>query len=107
GVEIRFCSEAPAVDELAAECDLVVGADGASSAVRAARTHDFGPALDPRFCRYMWMGTDLVFDAFKFFIAETPDGVLQAHAYPYSREMSTFIVEVAEETWHRAGLGEL
>ncbi|MGZ4244349.1 MAG: oxidoreductase, partial [Solirubrobacteraceae bacterium] len=54
-----------------------------------------------------WMGTDLVFDAFKFFIAETADGVLQAHAYPYSSEMSTFIVEVAEETWHRAGLGDL
>ncbi len=107
GAEIRYCAEAPPVDELAAEFDLVVGADGASSAVRAARAGDFGPTLDPRHCRYMWMGTDLVFDAFKFFIAETADGVLQAHAYPYSREMSTFIVEVAEDTWQRAGLGEL
>jgi anthraniloyl-CoA monooxygenase len=107
GVEIRFETEAPALDELAADFDLVVAADGASSAVRAARAADFGPALDPRFCRYMWMGTDLVFDAFKFFIAETPAGVLQAHAYPYSREMSTFIVEVPEATWQRSGLGEL
>ncbi len=63
--------------------DLVVGADGASSAVRAARADEFEPSLDPRYCRYMWMGTDLVFDAFKFFIAETPAGVFQAHAYPY------------------------
>ena len=31
----------------------------------------------------MWLGTDLVFDAFKFFIEETPYGVFQAHAYPY------------------------
>ena len=107
GVEIRFCSEAPPVGELAAEFDVVVAADGASSAIRTARADDFRPALDPRFCRYMWMGTDLVFDAFKFFIAETPHGVLQAHAYPYSREMSTFIVEVAEETWRRAGLDAL
>lgn len=107
GVEIQFECEARSVDELAAEFDLVVGADGASSAVRAARAADFQPTLDPRFCRYMWMGTDLVFDAFKFFIAETADGVLQAHAYPYSREMSTFIVEVAEESWHRAGLRDL
>jgi anthraniloyl-CoA monooxygenase len=104
GVEIRFCSEAPPLDELLAGADLVVGADGASSAVRAARADDFGPSLDPRHCRYMWMGTDLVFDAFKFFIAETRDGVLQAHAYPYSRGMSTFIVEVAEDTWRRTGL---
>ena len=107
GVEIRFETEAPSVDELAAEFDVVVGADGASSAVRAARAEDFEPTLDPRFCRYMWMGTDLVFDAFKFFIDETADGVLQAHAYPYSPDMSTFIVEVAEETWRRAGLGDL
>ncbi|MFL5859822.1 MAG: bifunctional salicylyl-CoA 5-hydroxylase/oxidoreductase [Solirubrobacteraceae bacterium] len=107
GVELRFETEVPPVDELAAEFDLVVGADGASSAVRAARPDDFQPTLDPRFCRYMWMGTDLVFDAFKFFIAETGAGVLQAHAYPYSRQMSTFIVEVAEETWRRAGLDAL
>src|SRR5437588_11176053 len=47
GVDIRFCSEAPLLDELAADFDLVVGADGASSAVRAARAHDFKPTLDP------------------------------------------------------------
>ncbi|MGZ4350840.1 MAG: bifunctional salicylyl-CoA 5-hydroxylase/oxidoreductase, partial [Solirubrobacteraceae bacterium] len=104
GVDIQFECEARSVDELAAEFDLVVAADGASSAVRAGRAQDFQPTLDPRFCRYMWMGTDLVFDAFKFFIAETADGVLQAHAYPYSREMSTFIVETHEDVWRRAGL---
>jgi anthraniloyl-CoA monooxygenase len=107
GVDVRFETETPALDDLLAEADLVVGADGASSAVRAARAPDFGPSLDPRHCRYMWMGTDLVFDAFKFFIAETEHGVLQAHAYPYSQEMSTFIVEVAEDTWRRAGLDRL
>ena len=42
----------------------------------------------------MWMGTDLVFDAFKFFIAETEHGVLQAHAYPY---------EPDDEHLHRRG----
>ncbi len=97
GVEIRFSSEAPAVDSLLEWADFVVGADGASSAVRAARANDFMPSLDPRFCRYMWLGTDLVFDAFKFFIEETPYGVMQGHAYPYSDSMSTFIVEMGED----------
>jgi anthraniloyl-CoA monooxygenase len=106
GVDIRFQTETPPVDELEG-FDVIVAADGASSAVRAARAQDFGPTLDPRYCRYMWMGTDLVFDAFKFYIAETEHGVLQAHAYPYSRQMSTFIVEVAEDTWRRAGLDGL
>ncbi|MGA2009547.1 MAG: bifunctional salicylyl-CoA 5-hydroxylase/oxidoreductase [Solirubrobacteraceae bacterium] len=106
GVEIRFETEAPPLPELG-WADLVVAADGASSPLRAARADDFGPTLDPRFCRYMWMGTDLVFDAFKFFIVETPHGVFQAHAYPYDETTSTFIVEVAEETWRRAGLDTL
>ncbi|MGI8506471.1 MAG: bifunctional salicylyl-CoA 5-hydroxylase/oxidoreductase [Solirubrobacteraceae bacterium] len=103
GLEVRFESEAPALQDLA-WADLIVGADGASSAVRRARAHDFGPSLDERHCRYMWLGTDFVFDAFKFFILQTPDGVFQAHAYPYDEQMSTFIVECGEETWRCAGL---
>ena len=87
--------------------DLVVGADGASSAVRTALAREFVPTLDRRHCRYMWLGTDLVFEAFKFFIAETEHGVVQAHAYPYDERMSTFIVEMHERTWKRLGLGEL
>jgi anthraniloyl-CoA monooxygenase len=106
GVDVRFEVEAPALDDLA-WADLVVGADGASSAVRAARSSEFGPSLDHRQCRYMWLGTDLVFDAFKFFIEETPDGVFQAHAYPYDDQMSTFVVETGEDTWRRAGLDSL
>jgi anthraniloyl-CoA monooxygenase len=52
----------------------------------------------------MWLGTDLVYDAFKFFIEETPYGVFQGHAYPYDDTMSTFIVETGSDTWRRAGL---
>ncbi len=106
GVDVRFECEAPAVEDLA-WADLVVGADGASSAVRAARGSEFGPSLDHRHCRYMWLGTDVVFDAFKFFIVQTSDGVFQAHAYPYDAQMSTFIVECGGDTWRRAGLDSL
>src|SRR5690348_10681006 len=51
----------------------------------------------------MWLGTPLVFEAFKFFIAETDIGTVQAHAYPYSDSMSTFIVELEEGSWTRSG----
>src|SRR5947209_12374656 len=51
----------------------------------------------------MWLGTPLVFDAFKFFIAETDIGTVQAHAYPYSDSMSTFIVELEQGSWSRSG----
>ena len=105
GVELLFETEAPSVAELSSSSDLVVGADGASSAIRSSMYRDFVPSLEPRHCRYMWLGTDIVFDAFKFFIAETEHGVFQAHAYPYDDRMSTFIVETHEDVWLRAGLG--
>ncbi len=106
GADVRFQTTAPPIPELG-WADLVVGADGASSAVRTAFARDFVPSLDRRHCRYIWLGTDLVFDAFKFFIAETEHGVVQAHAYPYDEGMSTFIVEMHEQTWKRLGLAEL
>jgi anthraniloyl-CoA monooxygenase len=105
GVELRFETEAPPLSELG-WADLIVGADGASSAIRSAAYREFVPSLEPRHCRYMWLGVEVVFDAFKFFIEETPHGVFQAHAYPYDDRMSTFIVETHEDTWEAAGLGQ-
>jgi len=104
GVELLFESEAPALSDLG-WADLIVGADGASSAVRAAGYREFVPSLEPRQCRFMWLGVEHPFDAFKFFIRETPHGVFQAHAYPYDGRMSTFIVETHERVWEAAGLG--
>jgi anthraniloyl-CoA monooxygenase len=51
----------------------------------------------------MWLGTDKVFDAFKFYIKETPHGVMQVHGYPYDAGHSTFIVEMHEKVWANAG----
>jgi anthraniloyl-CoA monooxygenase len=105
GADVRFRSEAE-IDELG-WADLLVGADGAWSVVRRGLEEQFEPALDSRYCRYMWMGTDLVYGAFKFFIVENEHGVFQAHAYPYDERMSTFIVEMHEDVWRRAGLDRL
>ena len=74
-----------------------------NSLTRNGRPDVFQPQVDLRHARYIWLGTPLVFDAFKFFIAETDMGTVQAHAYPYSDSMSTFIVELAEDTWKRSG----
>jgi anthraniloyl-CoA monooxygenase len=104
GAEVHFRSEAPAVETLSAEHDLVIAADGANSVLRAGRQDAFGPSVDLRRSKYMWLGTDLVFDAFRFHIVETEFGVFQIHGYPYDSEMSTFIVETDEATWRRAGL---
>ncbi|PRX48630.1 anthraniloyl-CoA monooxygenase [Prauserella shujinwangii] len=107
GVGLRFRTEAPDPAELAATHDLVVAADGANSATRARFAGTFRPSLDTRQCRYIWLGTDLVFDAFTFHILDTPSGIMQIHGYPYSRDRSTFILEAHDDVWRRAGFAEL
>ncbi|HYT12872.1 MAG TPA: bifunctional salicylyl-CoA 5-hydroxylase/oxidoreductase [Candidatus Nitrosopolaris sp.] len=103
GVTIHYREVAPPLEQLCSSYDMVVGADGVNSLTRNARAHVFQPQLDARHSRYMWLGTPVVFDAFKFFIAETDIGTVQAHAYPYSDSMSTFIVELEEGSWMRSG----
>jgi anthraniloyl-CoA monooxygenase len=103
GVAIHYREPAPPIERLCSSFDLVVAADGVNSLTRSAHADVFQPLLDVRRARYMWLGTPLVFDAFKFFIAETDIGTVQAHAYPYSDSMSTFIVELEEGSWTRSG----
>jgi anthraniloyl-CoA monooxygenase len=103
GVALRFATEAPPIDELARTHDLVVGSDGVNSAIRSRYAASFGPDLDVRRCKFMWLGTDLVFDAFKFYIVDTPHGVMQIHGYPFDATGSTFIVEMNDAVWRHAG----
>jgi anthraniloyl-CoA monooxygenase len=104
GVRILFRTEAPPVTALAA--DLVVAADGANSVTRGQFAATFRPDLESRRCKYIWLGTSLVFDAFKFFILQTPAGVMQVHGYPYGRAASTLILEMHEDVWRRAGFAD-
>ena len=103
GVPVHYRTDAPPVEQLMADYDLVIACDGINSAVREKFESEFGTTVDPRTCKYMWLGTDLVFEAFEFFIRNTPYGVMQIHAYPMDAHMSTFIVEMHEDVWRAAG----
>ena len=98
GAELEFGAEVEALPD----ADLVVGADGANSLVRSLR--DFGTKVRTEGSKYVWFGTDHVFDAFTFAFRETEHGLFNAHAYPYDEGMSTFIVECPEPVWRAAGL---
>lgn len=104
GVAVHYRTEAPDPDELRASYDLVLAADGLNSAVRGRYADAFRPTLDRRHNKYIWFGTDLVFEAFQFFVKQTEWGTMQIHGYPYSDGGSTFIVEMHEDVWRRAGL---
>jgi anthraniloyl-CoA monooxygenase len=107
GVTVHFGTEAPSPDELSRTHDLVVGADGVNSSIRSKYADTFRPSLDVRRCKYIWLGTDLVFDAFTFYVRQTPSGVMQIHGYPYDAHGSTFIVEMHDTVWRRAGFDAL
>lgn len=102
GAEIIYHSELGAPPDV--DADLVVGADGANSTVRRALGPALGPRIDLRHNPYIWFGTPRVFAEFNFIFVDTPYGMVWAHVYPYSEEGSTFIVEMAPDTWHRLGL---
>jgi anthraniloyl-CoA monooxygenase len=103
GVAVHYRTEAPDADELRAAYDLVIASDGLNSRIRTKYADVFGPSLDRRRNKYIWLGTNLVFEAFQFFVKQTEWGTMQIHGYPFSDTGSTFIVEMHEDVWRKAG----
>ena len=103
GVGLVFHREVGDLSELG-DVALIVAADGVNSLARRALAESLRPAEDVHRTKFVWFGTDLVFDAFTFIFRENDHGLFQVHAYPFDGETSTFIVECPEETWRRAGL---
>jgi anthraniloyl-CoA monooxygenase len=105
GVELRFHQDIADIEALR-RADLVLAADGVNSAVRSKYAAQFGPALDWRPNKFIWLGTTRPFDAFTFFFKEDAHGLWRVHAYRFDERHGTFIIETTEETWRRAGLAE-
>ncbi|HYO47508.1 MAG TPA: bifunctional salicylyl-CoA 5-hydroxylase/oxidoreductase [Gemmatimonadota bacterium] len=105
GVDLR--AETEVIDPAAhLDADLVVGADGVNSGVRERWRDDFGPAIDWRPNKFVWMGTTRPFDAFTFDFQRDEHGLWRLHAYRFSDDSSTFIVESTDETLARSGLAD-
>jgi anthraniloyl-CoA monooxygenase len=103
GVRMRFESDVDVRAALPA-ADLVLGADGVHSAVRERFAAQFHPRVELGRCRFAWLGTTLPLRAFTFLFRENEHGLFTVHAYPFQKDLSTWIVECHEDTWRRAGL---
>ena len=103
GVELVFESDVAGA-EAYPDADLIIAADGLNSRVRTEYAATYKPDIDLRLCRFVWLGTTKLFDAFTFAFEETEHGWFQAHAYRFDDTHSTFIVETPEAVWKRAGL---
>lgn len=106
GVEPQYGVDIADPYELA-DADLLVGADGINSLVRARYAEHFRPDVDARPNRYIWFGSKQLFHGLTLTFRENEAGVFAAHSYKFSRDYSTFIVECDPETWQRAGFADL
>ncbi len=103
GVRLHFEQELDDETQFA-DADLIVAAEGGNSKTRARHAQVFRPDIDVRKCRYIWLGTERPFPAFTFAFEQTEHGWFQIHAYQFSAQLSTMIVETREETWLAHGL---
>lgn len=106
GVELVFENYVEDEVEIARQyqADLVIASDGINSRIRNKYPESFRPDIDERDCRFVWLGTKKVFDAFNFIFVENEHGWFQAHAYRFEDGLSTFIVETPNEVWEKAGI---
>ncbi len=103
GVELAFEREVDS-DEEFPEADLVIASDGINSKIRNQYAEIFRPDIVTRPNRYIWLGTNKLFDAFTFFFEKTEHGWFQAHIYKFDENTTTFIVETPEHVWKAHGL---
>ena len=95
GREVESSSQLP-------DADLIVACDGVNSRLRH-ESGKFRPDVRLSGNKYIWLGTDKIFESFLYSFVRTDSGWIWAYAYPVDTESSTFIVECLPGTW--TGLG--
>lgn len=105
GVEVEL-GAAPPPDDLAAEADLVIAADGVSSGVRTRYAADFGAQVEVGRGWFIWCGSTAPLSGTVFTSVRTEHGVFVVHAYPYAADRSTYVFEAGGETLARAGFAD-
>jgi anthraniloyl-CoA monooxygenase len=100
GVELHYGERRSLAD---LDADLVIVADGVNSQTRTEHAAAFGAEVDVAGGLYLWAGADFALDTAIFAPVTTTHGTFVTHAYPYSPDRSTFLIETDEATWRAAG----
>jgi 2-polyprenyl-6-methoxyphenol hydroxylase-like FAD-dependent oxidoreductase len=105
GVHIEFGHEVMTSSQLPA-ADLIVACDGVNSRMRLEAG---GFQTDVRLGgnKYLWLGTNKVFESFTYAFIHTDSGWVWAYGYGIGAGLSTFIVECSAETWARLSFDTL
>ena len=105
GVTLQFETEVDS-DADFADADLIIASDGINSKVRNKYAQVFRPDIVTRPNRYIWLGTNRLYDAFTFTFEKTEHGWFQAHIYKFDENTTTYIVETPEHVWQAHGLDQ-
>lgn len=106
GVDLTFdCRVEGALD--GSDCDLLVGADGANSAVRDSHAGAFGTYRQELRNFFAWYGVDTTYPSHTLTFRSTEQGVFCGHHYRYTPTRSTFVAECDEATWFATGFDAL
>lgn len=105
GVEIRF--EREISDEEACDADVIVAGDGVNSSIRGKSENCFGSHVSVGRNKFVWLGSDHVFEAFANVFEQTQAGWIWIHAYSVDADTSVCIAECPPETWRGLGLDTL
>lgn len=103
GVVLKFESDVDSDLEFP-DADLIIASDGINSKIRTQYEDVFKPDIVTRPNRYIWLGTNRLYDAFTFDFQKTEHGWFQAHIYKFDENTTTFIVECPEHVWLAHGL---
>lgn len=106
GVAIRYEERVESLHMLA-NYDLIVGADGANSVVRAGEEQAFGTQRLQLTNRFAWYGTRRVWSEPQLSFKRWNNGAFVGHYYQYAPALSTFVAECDERTWTELGLGNM
>ena len=105
GVELVFETDVDSDAEYP-DADLIIASDGINSRIRSRYEDVFKPDIVTRPNRYIWLGTNKLFDAFNFIFEKTEHGWFQAHIYKFDDQTTTFIIETPEHVWKAHGLDQ-
>lgn len=104
GVQLADGVRVTALDDFT-DHDLIVGADGLNSAVRALLEDRLGTTRELQRNVWAWYGTPRRSTGVHLIFQQTEHGLFIGHTYPYGRDGgNTFVVECAPAAWRNAGL---
>jgi len=108
GIAVRYGAHIDHPRQLAdlglGDADLIVGADGVNSIVRAADEAGFGTQKSFLSNHFAWFGTARVFPTSALVFRQWRGGAFVAHYYPYCATGSTFVAECDHATWQALGM---